>query len=278
MKNILVPYDFSECAVYALNQAVFLAQKTGANLHVYHVAPLHPYWKDLSKSDSEAYNQNVKVAYGVEQKLAEVKLRMEGMGVAVTTRFTPGPIIENVVRYTEEFKIDLLVMGTHGMSGIKEWMIGSNAQKILRQVACPVLAIKHDLVYRDFQKIAFVSSFHHENKQPFLVVLDLAGIFKSEILLVNMDEPGFFRDPLLVIRTAMREFQDLARSRGLACSIKRLASGSLEDGMKQLIAEEAIDLVAITTHGKGPLARIFASSLAEAVVNHLQKPVMTIRI
>ena len=278
MKTILVPHDFSECADHALQQAIYLAGKTGAELHIYHVAALHPYWKQLSETDKEVYRENLEKAMHIRERLSEKKELAEQAGVEAKVAFTPGPVIEGVVEYARKYDADLLVIGTHGMTGMREWMIGSNTQKILRQVECPVLAVKHNLVYRDFNRIAFVSTFNKEVESPFRKLLDFAAIFKSEIVLINMDEPGFFSDPLLVMRQAMNEYRDLAKSKGFQCEIKRLASGNLEDGLKNQIVENDIDLVVVPTHGKGAIARIFSSSIAEAIVNHLQKPVMTIRI
>jgi nucleotide-binding universal stress UspA family protein len=278
MKTILVPHDFSACADNALNQAIYLAAKTGAELHIYHVAALHPYWKQLSSTDQDAYRENLKESINIRERLKERMKIAEQAGVSARTSFTPGQVIEGIVEYSRKYDADLLVIGTHGMKGMREWILGSNTQKILRQVECPVLAIKHDLVYRDFKRIAFVSAYRKQAEEPFHKLLDFAGIFQSEIVLINMDEPGFFSDPLLVIRQAMREYQDLAKSRGFHCEIKRLTGGNLEEGLRKHIVEEDIDLVVIPTHGKGAIARIFSSSIAEAIVNHFQKPVMTIRI
>ena len=131
---------------------------------------------------------------------------------------------------------------------------------------------------RDFKKIGFVTSLDHENDEPFEKMLAFAAIFKSEIVIINMDEPGFFRDPLLVVRKAMEDYQNIAKAKGFKCSIKRLANGQLEEQLTGLISENELDLLVVPTHGKNAFVRIFTSSIAEAIVNHLHKPVMTIKM
>ena len=278
MKRILVPYDFSECADNALKQAAYLAERTSAELMIYHIAPLHPYWEYLSETDRASYLENINIANKISDKLDAKKKEIEISGIKVITKFTPGPIIENIVNITGEYEIDLLVIGTHGMSGVKEWMLGSNTQKILRQVDCPVLTIKHDLMVRDFARIGFVTSLHHDNDKPFDKMLEFAAIFEAEIILINMDEPGFFSDPLLVIQKALKDYQSIAVSKGFKCTIRRMTGGGLEKELTKEIVENDIDLIVIPTHGKNAFVRIFINSIAEAIVNHLDKPVMTIRI
>lgn len=276
MNRILVPHDFSKCADSALAQAISIAKKAGAELHIYHVAALHPYWEQLSESDRAAYSQSLDTAMKIRERLAERKGRAEAEGLSVKTIFTPGKVIECITDYTEKLEVDLLVIGTHGMSGVEEWILGSNAQKILRKVGCPVLSVKQGREAAGFSRLAFVSAFQAAAESPFEKLMDFAELFQAQITLVNMDEPGIFRDPEVVIIQAMESFRDLAAKRGIDCDIKRLPAGDLEQSLKAYVKENDIDLVCVPTHGRGSLARIFTSSIAEAVVNHLEKPVMTV--
>ncbi|MCP4124951.1 MAG: universal stress protein [Bacteroidetes bacterium] len=278
MKKILVPVDFSKCSDIALQQASRIAKVLSAEVHLYHVASLHPYWRDLSTSDKAAYKENEELASKIEENLLSRKSKLLSQGVEVKVSYNHGHVIENIIKYSTTNEVDLMVIGTHGMSGYKEWMIGSNAQKILRNVTCPVIAIKQTPVNKGFDQIAFVSDFHEGNMAAFNKTLDFAKAFNSGVTIINMDEPGFFSDPVLVIKKAMREFQDVAKSRGLNCDIKRITDDGFEEGLRKQIKENEIDLVVIPTHGRGPIARLFLSSIAEAVVNHMQTPVMTIRI
>lgn len=278
MKNILVPVDFSDCSDQALDQAIFMAKTIGAKLHIYHVGDLHPNWAALSETDRAAYRENLEKTGRIEAGLEKRRSLAEAAGVEVQAGFTHGHVIEQIVDYTRRFDMDLVVIGTHGMSGYRDWIIGSNAQKILRQVDCPVLLIKKKPGNPRFGRLAFVSDFQQAHRQAFAQALDVAEWFQAEIWLINMDEPGYFHDPAMLLLESMRAFQEEALSRGLACQIRRLTSGSLEDGLRQAIAEHGIDLVVLPTKGRSPLARLFLSSMAEAVANNLDVPVMTIRV
>lgn len=278
MKKILVPVDFSDCSDQALDEAIYVAGTIGAELHLYHVGDLHPNWASLSERDREAYRENLEKAGRIREQLEERRRRAADAGVNVQATFTHGHVIEQVVEYTQRFGMDLVVIGTHGMSGYRDWVIGSNTQKVLRQVDCPVLIIKQKPADPHFRKMAFVSDFQESHRDAFARALDAAEWFKAEVWLINMDEPGYFHDPAMLLLESMRDFQEEALSRGLDCHVLRLTSGSLEEGLRQAIAEKGIDLVILPTHGRGPLARLFLSSMAEAVANNLDVPVMTIRI
>lgn len=278
VKNILVPVDFSACSESAFRVAADIAGRSGAVLHLYHSAPLHPYWEELSREDRESYRSQVDAVSRLSKSMEELKTTAERHGVRVELQFSHGHLIENVVNYCQRYSIDLLVMGTHGMTGIREWIIGSNTQKILRQVSCPVLAIKHDILQPAFKKIAFVSDFRPGTPKAFEKMLDFARIFNAEVTLANMDEPGFFSESPLATRKSMRHFQEDGHSRGCPCHLYRLQNGSLEHSLQKLIEEEGIDLVVIPTHVSGSFFRVFSAGFAESVVNHMDVPVMTMLI
>lgn len=278
MKKILVPTDFSECAGYALNQAKYMAGLWNAELHIFHVTALDTAWQEDAEVNKVIYESNLAVVQEVERQLSVLRESLTKEGHTVITGFDHDNLIDRLETYTEQHSIDLIVMGTHGISGVREWIIGSNTQKLLRKVNCPVLAIKHDLVYREFKRIAFVSNYHEENEVAFKELLRIAGLFDSELILLNMDEPGTFGDPVLVMRKAMREYQEIAEEAGFKCSLKRIAGPNIESELQKQINEEDIDLIVVPTHGRSGFSRIFSSSIAEAIVNHLDKPVMTIKI
>jgi nucleotide-binding universal stress UspA family protein len=143
LKRILVPVDFSEYSQQALETAAELAGRLDAELHLLHV--LEP-WPPASSVTSEAYplyHEYVAEANRrAEKALAE--LPIPGGPAKEVRRLTrSGHIQQEILQYAEEEKVDLIVVGTHGRTGIAHWFMGSVAEKIVRYAPCSVLVARH---------------------------------------------------------------------------------------------------------------------------------------
>ncbi len=142
LKQILVPTDFSESSEAAVRYAKAFAETFGASLHLLHVieSPVVYGW--------EVYNPAL-VRDNVE------KLAREQLGKVLTdaeiaryhvqlATLAGSPFVE-IIRYAREKDIDLIVMGTHGHSGLVHVLLGSVSEKVVRKAPCPVLTVKTPL-------------------------------------------------------------------------------------------------------------------------------------
>jgi len=135
IRTILYPTDFSETAEQTYPFACSLARDLGASLIVLHVYP-----PPLDHSEAVARRD----PDGYEEDLWRMLKRYEAPGVAggVTHRLEEGDAVETILRVAREANCDLIVMGTHGRSGLSRMLLGSVAEKILRKASCPVLTLK----------------------------------------------------------------------------------------------------------------------------------------
>lgn len=143
LQRILLPTDFSNYSGTATNYARAFAEQFGAEVHVLHVVQdlvaLVPE-PGLSFPPPAEYAQEVQAA--AEEALGQVLDAdwAAGKQVVCTTR-TGTPFVE-IVRYAREFDIDLIVMGTHGRSGLAHVLMGSVAEKVVQKAPCPVLTVR----------------------------------------------------------------------------------------------------------------------------------------
>lgn len=148
LRAILVTSDFSELAREAYRWAVSLARSSGARVVLAHVleeeivaamppfpSGVQPDVLDLSRFREESR----KAAAGALETVA-AELRREG--VAVETVLRSGRPFVEIVRLAREIPADLVVMGTHGRSGLRHALIGSVAERVVRKSPCPVLTVK----------------------------------------------------------------------------------------------------------------------------------------
>ena len=141
IKRILFPTDFSEPAKEAQLYAMALAEKFGAELHLLHVIPplipypdaAFPYALPQSETELQIGAANQRWAKEVDSAWSQqhVVVHSTVMGLAV----------DEILSYAKEQEIDLLVVGTHGHTGLSRLLIGSVAEKLVRISLCPVLTV-----------------------------------------------------------------------------------------------------------------------------------------
>lgn len=147
LTRLLVPVDFSEQSRSALRYAVMLAQRFGAHIDVLHVWEMpHFAGMDLMLQapvvDSEPLEHYVReqAAREMSDFLAEENIRDD---IHVRQRIEAGDVDVTIIKLAETEGYDLIVMGTHGRTGLAHLLMGSVAEKIIRYAPCPVLTVRH---------------------------------------------------------------------------------------------------------------------------------------
>jgi nucleotide-binding universal stress UspA family protein len=275
LNKILVPTDFSDCATRASKVAIEIAKQSGADIHFLHITSIPIDWIQLNSDQDNWYPD---VTHDVNQKkhnLQElVKLaQLEAIDAKSYLGYNEG--FQDILNYIDNQDISLVVMGSHGAGGIKEFFLGSNAQKIVRQSPVPVLILKSETSLDSFGDIIFVSDFEEENIRPFQNLVDFAEAIKARIHVVFINTPTFFMDSW-EIDDKMEPFIRMAGD-----SLGRtdvIDSYVFEDGLDKYCDEFDSVLVAMATHGRKGLSRVFYGSLTEKIVNHCNRPLLSLKI
>ncbi len=141
--KILVPTDFSESARYALPFAIDLAQKYAASLDILHVvepivAPVDFAWGTYSYPDIER-----QLSGYVDETIEKILQEQISEEIDKQSIILHGKPWREIISYAREQSVDLIVMATHGLSGLSHALYGSTAEKVVRKAACPVLVVRH---------------------------------------------------------------------------------------------------------------------------------------
>lgn len=140
-KKILVATDGSENAKRAASYGVNIAKATGAEVHaLYIISTQHAVTTRTVMGWSEAFEEYLANKGGVA--IADVEKLGKEAGVKVEPVFLKGIPADKILNYAEENNIDLIVMGTHGLTGIKRFLIGSVAESVVRHSKAPVMVIR----------------------------------------------------------------------------------------------------------------------------------------
>ncbi len=146
-KTILVPHDFSSSANHAAALARDEAKAHGAKLLLLHVIDLpDQLGMDAAIIPAETgapINIKTYAVSSAEQHLADIALRLAKDGMPASTYVVIGKPVDEILRFADHHKVDLLVLGTHGRSGLTHLLIGSVAERVVRSAKAPVLTIRH---------------------------------------------------------------------------------------------------------------------------------------
>lgn len=143
IKTILVPTDFSEYAAYAYQWALGLAAVGKAKVILFHATPPIPalafpesvYYPDLAKLERD-------MIADAEKQLTEFAAKKGMSAVPVETRVSMGEAVWEICKVAEETHADLIVMGSHGRTGLSHVFLGSVAERVVRHAPCPVLVAR----------------------------------------------------------------------------------------------------------------------------------------
>lgn len=186
IKNILFPTDFSSAAYLALPFAVAIARSYGAKVHVLHVTTLDRHltsppasWPGVSVSKSHA-----------EAGTRQLSERLSGVRHRVVIE--EGDVGEIIPRFIEKNKIDLVVAGTHGRTGLRKAVLGSVAELIFRRSSCPVLivgpqAIQNPQALVEMREILYAADWG-ENSVATSYAISLARGLPAHLTLMNVIE------------------------------------------------------------------------------------------
>ena len=141
LNRILFPTEFSEPASHARDYAVALAEKYGAELHVLHVVDAGPpAYPDYAGSFWADYLGDLEMH--ARQRISEVVDAAWSRQHSVVTTVRQGTAYVEIIQYAREENIDLIVIGTHGRTGLSKMVMGSVAERVVRTAPCPVLTVR----------------------------------------------------------------------------------------------------------------------------------------
>lgn len=144
--RILTPIDFSDNAGKIASAAAYVAATFKADLHLVFVAQNFEDYSGFFVPPVNLPNLEEELFESAQQRMVtfmeEQKATLDGLGVTnVTSKVLSGDVAEEILNYTAENAINLIVMGTHGYKGLERIMFGSVADKVVKTACCPVMTI-----------------------------------------------------------------------------------------------------------------------------------------
>lgn len=274
MKKILIPTDFSQQAHSAIKAGVNFAKKHNAEIILLHILDLPQEASDgISKGTPAPEVMFFKNA--AEQKLQQIALDSLFDGLTVSTSLILDRTSQGVTKSAIHNEVDLIVMGSHGASGMKEYFVGSNTQKVVRTSPVPVFVVKGEFEDNCIKDIVFASDFTSEMKDSFKSTLALNKVVGANLHLLMVNTPNSFKATHVAEETLETFLEDIT-DKEFDLSIYN--DINVEKGILNYCQKIDADLIAIATHGRTGLAHFFNGSISEDLVNHSPISVLTFKI
>ena len=293
-KRILVPLDGSTFAEAALPMAMRLSRRTGADLELITVhEPIPSFAYDEWESAAEEWS----IGY-----LSEVGKRLQGhTGGAIESVVRSGRVSEALARRAEETHVDLIVMATHGRGALTRAWLGSVADAFVRHAPCPVILVRPeeggppDLEEEPPLETILVPLDGSELSEAIVEPASaLAETFGARLVLLRaVAYPLEIASPYLPHTVQMNqeiveEAREAAisylesaavtpRERGIEVEVEATVDAQAGHAILKALEEWKGDLVAMSTHGRGGVARVFLGSAADKVIRGAHKPVLVFR-
>lgn len=278
MKKILVPVDFSKHSEYALEVAAAIAKKQNSEIVALHMMGLND--AVVTRNQSKEVFEAMYYMRLAEKQFSELLDKPYLKDVKVTDT------VHNFVNFSEingiakEMDIDLIVMGSHGTTGMKEVFVGSNTEKVVRTSEIPVLVIKHRSENFNPRSGVFACDFLPNSTGPFQRAKRIFDMFGIDMQLLYVNLAGDFRSTREIEKRILKFLTDANDPNPLETlnSVVQYNDYSVESGIFAYSQVANADLIALPTQGRQGLAHFFSGSIGEDVVNHSDLPVMTFRV
>lgn len=274
MKKILIPIDFSYVSNYAYDLAAKIAVYTNTELHVLYIVPASPdIVFDKKGNVKDCGDQNLTELYQKEATAAsQMQEWLVGRNQVTHSRAKIGMIEDDILSYITQYEIDLVVMGTTGAYGTEELLKGSHAGYISLHSPVPVLSIKCNRSNLKMNDLLLVGDFHKVEKMDLKILKDLQAAFNATINLLKINTAKDF-EPQRQLISKMEEFAVLNELDQVTCQV--YCDEDVERGIINFCEDTGIDFVAIGTHQRGSISRLFKKSISNQIVHHIFQPVLT---
>lgn len=273
MKKILVPCDFSTSAIEALRFAIDIAVKSGGLIKVLKVIELPViYGNSMGLANYNFESGLMKELQEDGERKYNKLMQKFGKGFErISFSIVHGRVSQTIRDYATEKRFDLVVMGTHGVSGLTEFLVGSNAEKVVRLSPVPVFAIRNAGPIKSIKNIVFATDLHY-NQRDFIVKLKaLQEFFNAKLHVLFLNTPMNF-----VTEIDLNAYAKHYKLSNYTLNIRNQRYEA--EGIISFVQEIKADMLAMPTHGRRGLSHFILGSIAEDVVNHIQCPVWTYRL
>jgi nucleotide-binding universal stress UspA family protein len=271
-KKIIVPVDFSAFSQYPLETAIHFAQLKQAEIVLLHVLeePSLPL-RLISSTDMEDMREKA------QKLMSQLTSKLGAAEVEVSTMIKVGKPHKAIVEAAKEISAWAIFMSTHGASGIQEYLVGSNASRVIRAASCPVISFRNPHPRDSFRNILLPLDLTKETREKIAFAVEFSEYFGAKINVISV-----LQTTDVEIRNRLQQqldkVEEFFMNKEIVVSARLLLSEApISDVVVKYGEEIGADLLMIMTQQELKIKEHFMGSTAEHIVNHSNIPVISIR-
>ena len=278
MKRVLIPTDFSENAWNAIKYGLKMFKKNKCTFYLLHVNPIPPYSGAGTSVYSAAENFR-------EVILRESKAELQNLLGRIQREFPNDPkhtfvpialydyFIDAIKRESTNRKIDLIIMGTKGATGLKKVTVGSNTGDVITKVKCPLLAIPEDAEYSDLKEIAFPTDYQTGFDIKVLdTLIEMTTMNKADLQIVHISKK---EEQLSEVQQSNKDFLDDYLV-DIDHSFQSLTGTNLAAVVQYLTESREVDMIAMVAKNLNFFQRILFKPEVEKISYHTKVPFLVL--
>ena len=268
--HILVPIDYSEQSIIALEQSYNLARLTKADLTLINVIEESFHLPFFNKPEDKGLEKKIKKEL---EKLASET--MKKVNIRVDFIVSRGKVYEEINKAAKKLKSSFIIMGTNGSIGIKKF-IGSNTLRVIREAPCPVISIKGKKHRFGCRNIVLPLDLTKESREKITKSIEIATLFSSTIHLVtilNTDDEFIVKK----LQRQMSQVHDFIKEHKIICTVEFIHNDDVTKSIVDYAKKIKADLLMIMTQEENWTDLMFISSSAQLIINSSDIPVLSIR-
>lgn len=273
MKKILFPTDYSDGALNALNYTIEIASYFNARVTVFNSCHMPQAgsttfmnYNDLVREDSE---RNMK------QFIAQSNFTQQ---IELDTKVWIGTTVDDIINEQQNGEYDYIMLGSKGVSGLKEVLIGSTASKVLNYATCPVMVIPPGITFNPFKEILFAADLKKHSKEKFDQLKLLVDTFDAKLDIIHAINESFEIDvPNTLYKSVeLNKLKENFKAEILEVDIEE--TQDFETLILTKAKEKHTDLIVTIKEDKNFFYRLFFESLSNTIAMHVKHfPLLVIK-
>jgi nucleotide-binding universal stress UspA family protein len=277
VKNILIPVDFSDTSLLALDHAAYMAKLFNASITLLHVNETLLYTTAVSDVYPDVATENKAIESSATQLNNLAGKMLQSTGISCKVKVVDGDVSEGIIEASNEIAADVIIMGTHGTSGVKEFLMGSNVYSVVSGASCPVISIQTHVTNMGFKNIVMPIDDSLMSRQKVNHAVIMAEKYGSTIHIAGLvsDE-----DPIAMgkFEVKIEQVENFLKDRNIDYTTNMIPAG---DNIAQAALNFAngihSDLIVVMSEQNPDLTSFFMGPFAKQLVNHSKIPIMAIQ-
>ena len=272
MKEIIVAIDFSKGSLHALQYAIHIANTAKSNVMMVYVDSRSGQDVGFSPETSELRDELI---HNFEELVTTFRPTLSGG--KLTYKLRKGKVYQELATLARLNKADIIISGTHGISGFEEFWIGSNAFRIVLYAPCPVITVRSSFdVLRPISNIVIPIDHTADTLQKLPLAANLAKLFNAQIHILALHSSRL-KSLQIKIETTVIKVEKYLSKCGVAYASEFRFADNLTDTTLEFAAAADADLIIIMTEQETSDANILLGQFAQQMVNFSSVPILSVQ-